>query len=76
MMQTEGFRSVLHQLIKLHCAWYLNVRDEKVCISDKQKASHKSEIVGNNYGKQIVNVIEQGIAVAFGKDYFSINFSS
>ena len=71
----NGSKSVLLQLIQMHCAWHLQVRDEKkidnchqkIFIPDKQKASYKSDIVCKIYGKQI--------AAAFYKD-FNLNLSS
>ena len=65
----NGSKSVLLQLIQMHCAWHLQVRDEKkinnchqkIFIPDKLKVSYKSEIVCKIYGKQIT--------AAFYKDF-------
>lgn len=64
----NGFRSVLHQLIQMRCAWHLQVRDENetdsyhqlVCIPDKQKASYKSRIAWKIYGEQIAAAFCEG----------------
>ena len=49
---------------------------QKICIPDKLKVSYKSEIVFNIYGKQTVNVIEQGIEDVINEYYFNVKISS